>query len=215
MAIPEKNDPRRPVALGVNAARVVGVIGIVVGAGVAALGIHKREWAIALACLLIYAAPALVMLILSPAMKRGQRSAVTAILVMAAFQAAVLVVGIVAMLGRTEVRYGAAPLMFVTAYAAALIALVVYCAQSYKVLHLVAASPHGFEPIMAVPVAGPSNVPWYYSSNEQVQGPVTFDALRIMVQTGALGPNDRVWNPTMPQWTSAREVGELSSVGVV
>lgn len=51
---------------------------------------------------------------------------------------------------------------------------------------------------------------WYYAINGQQQGPVEQDALFALARTGALKPDDLVWNSTMgSQWAKASTVPGL------
>jgi hypothetical protein len=70
---------------------------------------------------------------------------------------------------------------------------------------------------------GDSSTPsWYYSKAgvpgwEQV-GPLSWEQLQSLAQSGALSPVDSVWNPQLPQWTPAAQIQGLfaatSSPGV-
>ncbi len=44
---------------------------------------------------------------------------------------------------------------------------------------------------------------WYYSSNDQQQGPVTFAELGQLAKDGTLKPIDLVWNQGMSDWQPA------------
>ncbi len=43
---------------------------------------------------------------------------------------------------------------------------------------------------------------WYYSTNNQQQGPVTEDQLAKLLQTLTISPNTLVWKEGMPQWAA-------------
>jgi hypothetical protein len=51
---------------------------------------------------------------------------------------------------------------------------------------------------------------WHYASGGVRQGPVTSEALQAMAASGALGPQDLVWNPTLPNWVAASTVQGLN-----
>ncbi len=61
---------------------------------------------------------------------------------------------------------------------------------------------------------GDSSTPsWYYSKPgvpgwEQV-GPLSWEQLQSLAQTGALSPADSVWNAQLPQWTPAAQIQGL------
>lgn len=46
---------------------------------------------------------------------------------------------------------------------------------------------------------------WYYTRGGAQQGPVTFDELRRLAETGQFGPGDLVWKEGMPQWQPAHQ----------
>ncbi len=50
---------------------------------------------------------------------------------------------------------------------------------------------------------------WYYSTNNQQQGPVTEDQLAKLLQTLTISPNTLVWKEGMPQWATLSQT-ELS-----
>lgn len=50
---------------------------------------------------------------------------------------------------------------------------------------------------------------WYYARDGVQQGPMTLLDLRRMADEGRLVPTDYVWNPTMTDWTLARDVPEI------
>ncbi len=52
---------------------------------------------------------------------------------------------------------------------------------------------------------------WYYAVGGVRQGPVTLEEVRERLAAGALGPEDRVWEPSFgPQWRRVSEVPELA-----
>lgn len=50
---------------------------------------------------------------------------------------------------------------------------------------------------------------WYYSKNGQRFGPVSAEGLRLLAQTGKLGPSDHVWKAGMAQWLPASKIKGL------
>ena len=44
---------------------------------------------------------------------------------------------------------------------------------------------------------------WYYTTNKQQMGPVSWDELRQLATQGLLRPNDLVWTDGMPEWVKA------------
>lgn len=52
---------------------------------------------------------------------------------------------------------------------------------------------------------------WYYTKNGERKGPVSADGLRLLAQTGQLGPNDNVWKNGMAQWVPAKTINGLFS----
>ncbi len=44
---------------------------------------------------------------------------------------------------------------------------------------------------------------WYYTTNKQQMGPVTWDELRELVEVGILKPHDMVWCEGMDEWVKA------------
>ena len=46
---------------------------------------------------------------------------------------------------------------------------------------------------------------WYYTRGGAQQGPVTFDELRKLAETGQFGPGDLVWQQGMAQWQPAHQ----------
>jgi hypothetical protein len=64
--------------------------------------------------------------------------------------------------------------------------------------------------------AAPTPAPdWYCTKHGsqagQTIGPLTWRQLSSAVQDGTVGPGDLVWNPTLPQWLTAAQIGELFS----
>jgi GYF domain 2/Domain of unknown function (DUF4190) len=47
---------------------------------------------------------------------------------------------------------------------------------------------------------------WYYTLNNQQQGPVTLEALQAMAANGQIQRTDLVWRQGMANWTAAGEV---------
>jgi len=56
---------------------------------------------------------------------------------------------------------------------------------------------------------------WYYAQNEEQHGPVTFEQLQELVESGQVSANDLVWNPDMPDWKPAGSVKGLAPEGAV
>jgi TM2 domain-containing membrane protein YozV len=52
---------------------------------------------------------------------------------------------------------------------------------------------------------------WWYAKDEQRLGPVSWDELKSMAQTGTLQPGDLVWKDGMPDWQAAIGVPGLMS----
>jgi uncharacterized RDD family membrane protein YckC len=50
---------------------------------------------------------------------------------------------------------------------------------------------------------------WFYTQNNQSQGPVSADVLRSMIASGTLSAQDLVWRNGMPNWSPAGIVPEL------
>ncbi len=51
---------------------------------------------------------------------------------------------------------------------------------------------------------------WYYTSDSQQQGPVSFESLKELAQDGTLKPGDLVWNTDMgDQWQPASSIPDL------
>ena len=46
---------------------------------------------------------------------------------------------------------------------------------------------------------------WYYTTNKQQMGPVSWDELRELAQVGILKPADLVWSEGMAEWIELRE----------
>lgn len=44
---------------------------------------------------------------------------------------------------------------------------------------------------------------WYYTTNKQQMGPVTWDELRELAESGILKPHDLVWSDGMNEWVKA------------
>lgn len=62
-----------------------------------------------------------------------------------------------------------------------------------------------------VPNSGPGAM-WYYSQNNQQKGPIRFEALRSMVQSGVVSRATLVWKDGMPVWTPAGQTPEISAL---
>lgn len=50
---------------------------------------------------------------------------------------------------------------------------------------------------------------WYFAKSGVSNGPVSLDDLRRDLQSGVLGPDTLVWNPSIPNWRPASEMAEL------
>jgi len=61
------------------------------------------------------------------------------------------------------------------------------------------------------------NPGWYYSKPGAPEGrrvgPVSWDQLIAWAQSGALSPDDLVWNERLPDWRPARDIPGLYFVG--
>jgi hypothetical protein len=55
---------------------------------------------------------------------------------------------------------------------------------------------------------------WYYTLNNQQQGPVTLDALQAMAANGQIQRTDLVWRQGMANWTAAGDVPGVFGGGV-
>ncbi|HYM60493.1 MAG TPA: DUF4339 domain-containing protein [Thermoanaerobaculia bacterium] len=52
-------------------------------------------------------------------------------------------------------------------------------------------------------------ITWYYRHGTDQLGPMTWAELLSSARSGALAPDDLVWNPTMPEWKAASLVPGL------
>lgn len=50
---------------------------------------------------------------------------------------------------------------------------------------------------------------WYFTRNDERQGPISSDRLKAMAREGWLRPEDLVWRPGMPNWAPAKKVQGL------
>ncbi|MCI0741404.1 MAG: DUF4339 domain-containing protein, partial [Gemmataceae bacterium] len=50
---------------------------------------------------------------------------------------------------------------------------------------------------------------WYYTTNKQQMGPVSFDELKQLAGRGLLKPTDLVWSEGMSDWVRASSQGTL------
>lgn len=50
---------------------------------------------------------------------------------------------------------------------------------------------------------------WYYASNGQQTGPITYESLAALIRSGQVRPNDLVWTEGMPQWLPAAAADQL------
>lgn len=50
---------------------------------------------------------------------------------------------------------------------------------------------------------------WYYSKNNQQQGPVSEEQLKLLAASGQLQPSNLVWKEGMSQWAEARKMDGL------
>src|SRR4051812_28131737 len=56
---------------------------------------------------------------------------------------------------------------------------------------------------------------WYYTTNKQQMGPVSWAELRELAQRGLLKPHDLVWTEGMAEWVKAvQEEGLFSEGGI-
>jgi hypothetical protein len=54
---------------------------------------------------------------------------------------------------------------------------------------------------------------WYYTTNKQQMGPVSWDELRELASSGLLKPADMVWSDGMPEWVKASRQDGLFTGG--
>src|SRR6266446_10504904 len=54
---------------------------------------------------------------------------------------------------------------------------------------------------------------WYYSRNKQQQGPVSWEDLYRLAQSGEVGPSDLVWQEGTADWLKASRVEGLIPAG--
>lgn len=54
---------------------------------------------------------------------------------------------------------------------------------------------------------------WYYTRNNQQQGPVTFEALQSMAASGQVAREDLIWQQGMPNWQPAGQVAGIFGGG--
>ena len=54
------------------------------------------------------------------------------------------------------------------------------------------------------------NRDWYYSIGNDRHGPVDETTLKALARTGKLKPHDRVWHPDFDDWSTARDIPEIS-----
>ena len=52
---------------------------------------------------------------------------------------------------------------------------------------------------------------WYYSVNEEQQGPVSLKELQELLTLGRVNLNDLMWTEGMPEWRPASEIQELNT----
>jgi hypothetical protein len=58
----------------------------------------------------------------------------------------------------------------------------------------------------------PAESSYYLAINGQQSGPFTISTLTQMAQQGSLQKESLVWKAGMPQWTVAKDVGELTTL---
>jgi len=66
----------------------------------------------------------------------------------------------------------------------------------------------------ASPVAPPpmpTQVQYFYASNGQQAGPVTFDQLKVLFANRTINKDSLVWKQGMANWTALKEIEELKS----
>jgi len=51
---------------------------------------------------------------------------------------------------------------------------------------------------------------WYYTQNDERQGPVTPEELKELVNSGQLKPHDLIWKKGMPNWVPAQTIKGLT-----
>jgi hypothetical protein len=56
----------------------------------------------------------------------------------------------------------------------------------------------------------PRPITWYYISNQNKIGPLSFDELVVHGQQGLLQPHSRVWSSRSPKWCEAKDVKGLA-----
>lgn len=69
------------------------------------------------------------------------------------------------------------------------------------------ANPQSASHSAPTPSAPPAD--WYFTFKGKRQGPVGWDELKENAQAHRIGPNDLVWNGTMPDWQPAGEIDGL------
>jgi hypothetical protein len=159
MALPPKDDPSRPIALAVNAARVLGVLclvlGLLAGFGTAAIfkeGSRPVYMLILIGVLvMMFPLPGILYLVFAGAMQRRKQWAAIAVLAIAGLHGALLVLSLVGSLVRGGNNFS---LAFTGVLLAVVVLLIVYTAQAIGVIRRGGPQPTGFEPIMP-PSTGP------------------------------------------------------------
>ena len=59
-----------------------------------------------------------------------------------------------------------------------------------------------------------SNFQWFYAdTQQQQQGPVTFEQIQQLAASGQILPTTLIWNESMPSWTAASQVNGVFNVG--
>lgn len=162
MAIPPKGDPRRPVALAVNAARTLGVLSLVL----AALGLigfvmtigtadPRPLVAVFLGVGVMFVLPGILYLAFAGNLSRYQTWAAVVLLVMASLHTVVVCVSLAgtivsALQSNRPVSDHASMVAFNAVFLAAGILLIVYLSQSFKVLRMYGRQPmsYGFQPVI-------------------------------------------------------------------
>ena len=59
-------------------------------------------------------------------------------------------------------------------------------------------------------VPEPRPITWYYISNHNKVGPLSFDELAAHGRRGLIKPESRVWSSTSPKWCEAKDVKGLA-----
>ena len=67
------------------------------------------------------------------------------------------------------------------------------------------------QPTAAVPPPMPAPVQYFYATNGQQQGPISFDVLKTLFASRTVNRDSLVWRQGMDNWTALKDVEELKS----